>query len=204
MHLARISCLFTHCCALPVLVISMCFYFVLIQISRTIIHSLFTYSKSLVASRPDDEVLELTILRGSNVAAQHEAAVVELCSNPDADDSVDQCVLEYLQGGYNVDDDDDSSSTSSTSSTLDEDANEGDILCDTEDDGDCLVDDLHNLWANDLPVQPTAAANGTTAIETDKNDDNDEPAAIKPWSSRASPSGTYVRDPVTGEMKNID
>jgi hypothetical protein len=53
------------------------------------------------------------------------------------------------------------------------------------------------MWDEDLPPQSTAS---------ESTDMSDEASAkkVKPWSSRSSGSGTYVRDPETGEMRNID
>ena len=51
--------------------------------------------------------------------------------------------------------------------------------------------------ADELPMPPTT----TGIIDPDASTSSSKP---KPWSSRSSPSGTFVRDPVTGEMRNID
>lgn len=139
-------------------------------------------SKALVASRSDTEPLNLKLVRNTAVMANHEAALTELCANPDtSDEEAEQCVLEYLQGGYYDDDNTDDSF----------------VLCDEDNENECVLDDLHNLWAADLSptiVQPLKVTPQSVSTTT----------ATKPWSSRASPSGTFVRDPVTGVMRNID
>jgi hypothetical protein len=135
-----------------------------------------------VSSRPEDEALELRVVRGTTVLDDHEAAMTDLCANPDSsDEEVEQCVLDYIQSGYYYEDPS---------------AGSNEELCDTH-DNNCALGDLHNLWAGDLlPVSvPKEAA--------DTKKDRSQPA-VKPWSSRVSPSGTYVRDPATGEMRNID
>lgn len=147
--------------------------------------------KKLVAARPDSEPLQLRIARGTAVLARHEAALTELCANPasDDDDATEQCMLEYLQNGYYRDDDD-----AELSVREDEDAE----LCNPDEDEDCVLDDLHNLWAEDMP-EPVKSA----PLPTSEDDESNNEPAVKPWSSRASPSGTWVRDPATGEMRNI-
>jgi len=134
----------------------------------------------------------------------HERALVDLCSDEgtESDLEVEQCVLEFLQDGYySMDENDDDNNS----------AEDEEEECDPQDDADCLVDDLYSMWAEDMAV-PSAT---TTTLDGDGENSNNGDGAVagavnngskptKPWSSRSSPSGTYVRDPVTGEMKNID
>ena len=137
-----------------------------------------------MGSRPEDEPLQIRVARGTAVAADHERALVDLCSNPgSSDQETEQCVMDFLVGGYAIQDDDE----------------EEENACD-DGDSECLVDGLYNMWAEDLePTKGVAAASDqSTADQTPP-----EPKA-KPWSSRVSPSGTFVLDPATGKMKNID
>ena len=107
--------------------------------------------------------------------------MIELCSNESTDKEIEQCVVDYLS--MDVKD-------LYQSTTVEEE-------CDVDDpDADCLVDNLMGMWAEDLPPPPPTA---TEEEPTEKPQDS----SVKPWSSRSSPSGTFVRDPVTGEMKNI-
>jgi hypothetical protein len=139
--------------------------------------------KSLVSACHDEEPLELVIARGTSVLEDHETALVELCANPDStDEEMEQCVVEFISGGY----------------FSDEDAVQEEELCDAQDSAECLVDSLQNMWAEGLPVREA-----TTELEDDTLVDSAEEKA-KPWSTRSSPSGTWVRDPVTREMKNLD
>jgi hypothetical protein len=57
-----------------------------------------------------------------------------------------------------------------------------------------------NIWDEELEEIAPAVA------KVEEDEDAEEPKSKKPlpWRSRSSPSGTYVRDPATGEMKNID
>jgi hypothetical protein len=71
-------------------------------------------------------------------------------------------------------------------------------ICDEDDGTECMLDSMWDAWTEGLP---------TLAMEEDKNDavvEKDEKKKAAPWSSRSSPSGTYVRDPKTGKLVNID
>ena len=148
--------------------------------------STITRSKSLVGACPDDEPLVLRLARGTNVLADHEEAVVEICSNPDkADVQVEECVVEFLQAGYYNEAD-------ASGEIVGQDEEKGQ----ENDDNDDMLDNMFNMWAEDLPPPPPPPPEDTAAVE--------EKTKPKPWSSRSSPSGTFVRDPRTGKMKNID
>ncbi|CAJ1947651.1 unnamed protein product [Cylindrotheca closterium] len=141
--------------------------------------------KSMIGSIPEDQTLHLSIARATDVMEKHEDFLVELCSsNGPSDKEVEGKIQKYLEEGYcDVD---------SLMDDVEKD-DEEDIVADG---GDDLVGDMHNLWASELPPPPPIDGNNEQPRETAEK--------IKPWSSRSSPSGTYVRDPVTGEMKNTD
>jgi len=152
-------------------------------------HDMINHIRSLITSRPDTEPLELRVARGTRTLAHHEAALTELCANP-VDDDTEQCMLDYLKGTYYEDEDDDSNK--------DIVAAEEEELCDPEEDENCVLDSLHNMWAEDLPAPSVkVSADDETSAAAERKQ-------VKPWSSRHSPSGTWVRDPTTGEMRNID
>lgn len=139
-------------------------------------------SKGLVASVPEDEPLLLQVARGTGVYERHEAYVVDLCQSPGVSDKqVEECVVKFLSSSYDTDTDQDDVS-----------------VTDGNDDSDAFIDDMMQLWADELPLPPT-----TSGI-TDGGNGDMKSSKPKPWSSRSSPSGTYVRDPLTGEMRNID
>ena len=116
--------------------------------------------------------------------ADHEETIVELCSNPGKSDiEVDECVTDFLREGYY-------SEKNGAEEPNDDAENE-------DDNNDNMLDNLFNMWAEDLPVAPVAP---TETVDPAAN----QKAKPKPWSSRSSPSGTFVRDPRTGKMKNID
>jgi hypothetical protein len=145
----------------------------------------FFFSKGLVGAVADDEPLVLQISRGTGVLERHEAAIVDLCQTPGGSDKeVEDCVVNFLAFSYDT--------------TVSEEE-KNDEECNLEDDAaDCLIDSMINLWADELPLPPT-----TSGI-TDSSGDDSSGSKPKPWSSRSSGSGTFVRDPVTGEMRNID
>ncbi len=143
-------------------------------------------SKGLVASVPEDEPLRLQIARGTGVFERHEASVVDLCQSPGTSDKqVEECVVKFLSSVYDTEID-----VKPEGVSLDDD--------DDDDETDSFIDSMMNLWANELP------SDSTTSGVTGSNGDDTNASKPKPWSSRSSPSGTYVRDPVTGEMRNID
>lgn len=143
--------------------------------------------KGMVASRPAEEALQIQIARGTNVMDEHEIAVIDLCSKDTDDKEIEQCVIDYLAMDY----------VELDGNALKAKQNGDDEECVPDDEDDCLVDNLYNMWAEDLPApipqQPLSDESSEKPTET-----------VKPWSSRSSPSGTWVRDPVTGKMKNID
>jgi hypothetical protein len=71
---------------------------------------------------------------------------------------------------------------------------ENDNMCDDE-DMECMLETMSSLWGEDMGFD------GNQKKESDENkvDETKKPA---PWSSRSSPSGTWVR--VNGTMVNID
>ena len=109
---------------------------------------------------------------------EHETALVDLCMTPGANDKeMDDCVKSIHSAGYGELDDDD------------------DAPPQCDDEGECLLDDMFNMWSEDLPSSPKAEP---------VDEERTEAPAARPWSSRSSGSGTYARDPATGEMRNID
>ncbi|KAL3933293.1 MAG: hypothetical protein SGBAC_010461 [Bacillariaceae sp.] len=145
--------------------------------------------KSVIGSMPADEPLQLAVARGTDVLQEHEDYLVELCSAGGPSDKEVECSIEkFLSEGYY---------SESTSATMDDDdLDDEDAI--VVDGGDDLVADMNNLWAEELPPPPSLTDS------TNDQQQRDTAKSIKPWSSRSSPSGTFVRDPVTGEMKNID
>jgi hypothetical protein len=136
-----------------------------------------------VTGVPKGEPLSLRVARGTDVLDLHESALVDLCMSPGAnDEDIENCVLGIMSHAYEDD--------------IEHDEENNMMGCDS--DTECLLDDMFAMWDEDMPTM----SNGK-----DENDSEAEGAAeneIKPWSSRSSPSGTFVRDPSTGKMVNID
>jgi len=152
-----------------------------------VVNSGVDHIKSRIGSMPEDEPLHLSVARGTDVLEKHEEYLVELCSsNGPSDKQIEGSIEKFLSEGYFTDE-------SPAAAAGADDDDEKDIVSDA---GDDLVGDMYNIWAEELPPPPPISENSEQPRETAEK--------IKPWSSRSSPSGTFVRDPVTGEMKNID
>ena len=153
-------------------------------------------SKRLVAAVADDDPLTIQVVRGTNVLERHESTIVELCSVAGASDKeVQECVVDFLAGGYDYKDDDIEDSDQDTDV----------CLSDDDEDAECLIDGMMNLWAYEFeaPSSASTTAGATTATEITEQP-VEKASKPKPWSSRSSPSGTWVRDPETGKMRNLD
>jgi hypothetical protein len=138
----------------------------------------------MVASRPEDEPLVLQVARGTDVLDEHEKVVIEICSNGSTDKEIEQCVIDYLSLGDKFEEEPEVKSDSDENETA------------SDDEIDPL-DNVFNMWAEDLPGAPNSQT-------PEKLPSEQAAATVKPWSSRSSPSGTFVRDPVTGKMNNVD
>jgi hypothetical protein len=163
----------------------------------------------MVGAVAKDETLVIQVARGTDVLERHEQAVVDICSiSETGDKDVEDCVVNFLADGYYEDIGGSRSGSSSstrskgdndesTTGTVNSDESKDDI---DNVDADELIDDMFNLWVaeDDLPVPPTNSG------IVDSNSGQQQNQKPKPWSSRSSPSGTFVRDPKTGQMKNID
>jgi hypothetical protein len=140
------------------------------------------YSKGLVASRSEDEALELQVVRGTTVLQDHEQAMIQLCNDESTTDKdAERCIINYLKESY---------------ADVDDGLEPTDCV---QDDIDCLIDDMYNRWHEESKFTPTTTSPMNEADSASPLDNK-----VKPWSSRSSPSGTYVRDPATGKMENIE
>lgn len=141
-----------------------------------------------MAARPNEEELDFRIVRGTQVLAQHESALVDLCASVGEDDqAIEECVVAFLTSAYAEDEDEPVPNGS----------------CDADEDTECILDDMFDtMWGDEFAETSTPSAKKEEA----KSEEEAKPKSSKPlpWRSRSSGSGTYVRDPATGEMKNID
>lgn len=148
-------------------------------------------------------------MRGTDVINEHERALVEVITNPnyDIDEQMEEGIVNFIAGGYYT------TSLSSNGRTIaiangkqqrivdytTTDNSDDEELCDPDEDTDCLIDNMHNMWASMEDYTSVPNPNSTTTIsETTTTETN------KPWNSRSSPSGTFVQDPTTGKLRNMD
>jgi len=134
--------------------------------------------KSLIGGRGDGQGLVIIAVRGSDVMAKHESTLVDLCILPDNDKDVEKCIESMYQAEYDM----------KTDTSISD-----DDKCDDE-NLDCMLDTLFDVWADEVGIKKEGKEEEVKEVKK-------KPA---PWSSRSSPSGTYVRDPKTGKMVNID
>mmetsp|Transcript_10709 Transcript_10709/g.15109 ORF Transcript_10709/g.15109 Transcript_10709/m.15109 type:complete len:326 (-) Transcript_10709:892-1869(-) len=140
--------------------------------------------RSLIAARSKEEPLTVVIARGTDVMEKHESALVDLCIlSETSDKDMQQCINVLFQPGY-----DDINNNNDDEDTID---------C-SDADTECMLDALFTEWDKDNDEYKPDADND---VNTDLTQPKKE---IKPWSSRSSPSGTFVRNPRTGKMENID
>lgn len=135
--------------------------------------------RSLVSGRLEDQTLTIRVARGSDVMERHETALVDLCILGE-DVSTVNCITAIHSP------DDDAYFT------------DDDIVMDCHDsDVECALDSLWNTWSEGLPIR-NFEEEGTA------EEPKEEKKKVAPWASRSSGSGTWVRDPATGQMRNID
>ena len=139
----------------------------------------------MVAGRPEDETLTIKVIRNTDVMAKHQSALVDLCVIPEGqlygrDSTIETCIETMYKASYEIDD------------------MEGvDNGCD-DDDMECMLDTITDLWSEDYGLEEEEDG----SKEDGKVKGGEEVKKPAPWSSRSSPSGTYVR--VNGTMVNID
>mmetsp|Transcript_4388 Transcript_4388/g.7682 ORF Transcript_4388/g.7682 Transcript_4388/m.7682 type:complete len:304 (+) Transcript_4388:156-1067(+) len=132
--------------------------------------------RSLVGGRSDESPLVIRIARGSDVMERHLLALVELCIIGD-----DASTADYITSIYAEEDIIDIAGDSETA------------MCE-EDDTDSILDSMWGDWSSEEEKEEEV-------VEEVKEEKKKK---VAPWSSRSSGSGTYVRNPKTGKMENID
>ncbi|KAL3785739.1 hypothetical protein HJC23_006308 [Cyclotella cryptica] len=135
--------------------------------------------RSLVSGRLKEQTLTIRVARGSDVMERHETALVDLCILGEDANTVN-CITAIHSpedGAYFTD---------------------NDIAMDCQDsDVDCMLDSLWDTWSDGLPIK-------NLEEEETAEEPKEEKKKVAPWASRSSGSGTWVRDPATGQMRNID
>ena len=135
----------------------------------------------LIAGHPEGEPISIYVARGTNVQSEHDTALVDICTfNEGLDSQIEECIVGLNTYDYGFEDE------------------EPTIDC-GDDDSECLIDQMYGSWGDEM-------AEFSNKADIDDDVTEEQPAKKKPapWSSRSSPSGTFVRDPKTGEMRNID
>jgi len=142
--------------------------------------------RSLVAGRQTEMNLILKVIRNTNVQTEHEKALVDMCILPDGegkDSQISKCISALYDSEYEIDD------------------MEGPKACeDTE--TQCMVDMMLGSWGDELNE-----VMGITEEEHCEGESGEPQKESKGWSwgnGGGSRSGTYVRDPKTRKMVNID
>ena len=111
---------------------------------------------------------------------RHETALVDLCILGEDQTTIDCITAIHSQDRdlFYTDDDD--------------------VMMDCQDDDtECMLDSIWDTWTEDLPDK-------TSEEQTDNDEPKEEKKKVAPWASRSSGSGTWVRDPKTGKLVNID
>jgi len=147
---------------------------------------------SAAAGKSEEEVFNFVVARGTNVVAEHESALVDLCTSIGQNElEIEECVIDFLTSTYEEE-------IELKSENLGEE--EIDLIERGDDEDKRLNDVIDNMWGDELEeVLPTNTTNLSEKVA-----ETESPKKVAPWRSRSSPSGTYVRDPTTGEMTNID
>lgn len=140
--------------------------------------------RSLIAGRPEADELVIKVIRNTDVIQKHDSALVDLCILPEGqtnsrDETMEKCIETMYKASYEIDD-----------------LNAVEGGCNDE-DMECMLDTITDLWSDDFDDVGIGGGNKEKAEE--EKEEKKKPA---PWSSRSSPSGTYMR--VNGTMVNID
>lgn len=138
----------------------------------------FNKVRSLIAGRLKEDPLTIRIARGSDVMERHETALVDLCIIGE-DKATVECITKIH----------------SPENTYFEE-NKIIVNCEEDSDVECMLDSMWESWTEGLPMPKSE--------EEEVEEPKKKKKKVAPWASRSSGSGTYVRDPQTGILRNID
>jgi len=139
--------------------------------------------RSLITGRREEFPLTIAVARGTDVMSNHQTALIDLCLLPEENDTAMQNCLDVL---FNEDDD---------TFSIDE------SIVDTEKDNDTMLDVMFDTWNDEMDYR---VRRSNVEKNVEQKGETKSTSKSKPWASRSSGSGTYVRDPSTGKMVNID
>jgi hypothetical protein len=139
----------------------------------------FSKIRSLIIGRLKEDPLRIRIARGSDILERHETALVDLCVLGEDEDTV-ECInnINSYENMYF-------------------DGDEMAVDCQEDDEAECMINSMWETWTEGLPMPK---------FEDDEEveEPKEQKKKVAPWASRSSGSGTYVRDPSTGKLINID
>jgi len=141
--------------------------------------SFLSCSKGLVSSRGADQELVIKVVRGTQLKEDHENALLDMCTLDGNDLEMNQCLDSIMGSAFIADQNE--KSIESVSAEQD------------------LIDSMYEkLWDEETEFIPDIEDIGVPP--------KPQETVIQraPWSSRSSPSGTFVRNPKTGKLENID
>ena len=139
--------------------------------------------KGMIASQRDHELV-IKVMRGSLVMNDHESALVDLCTLPENEAKVNECIEALYKRDYDL------------KVASNDDKDDDMVPCDDA-ETECMLETLFSSWGDEMNVD----------VEDDTDELEQEESQVPkpaPWNSRSSPSGTFVRDPKTGKVTNID
>jgi len=139
--------------------------------------------RSLIAGRQSEMNLTLKVIRNTNIQTEHEKALIDMCILPEGegeDSNLSKCIEALYDSEYEIDDGEETKAC--------EDA-----------DTECMLDAMVGIWGDELDVMGAG-----TKIEEKEEENTKKKKTGWSWASRSSGSGTYVRDPKTRKMVNID
>jgi len=158
---------------------------------------LYSHSRSLIIGTDPDDPLKLTVRRGTTTKLRHDTALASILSE-DTSSVIDQIDHENHAAIASVlASVEESVVTHEIAATIHtEECFIDDSSCCADDDDECVLDMFWNALEEESTENNTDVGSDDT-VEVKKK----KPA---PWSSRSSGSGTYVRNPATGKLENID
>jgi len=160
--------------------------------------------RNLIAGADEEIPLHLTVRRGTSIKLRHDAALSAVLSD-DVEgaldtidlDNHDAIVAAVASVGQSIVTNDVAWSIHNDECAVD------DPEC-CEDDN-CALDMLWDAWGEEEIIEDVDEPVVNAGDDSNETEETIlAPKKPAPWSSRSSPSGTWVRNPVTGKLEDID